>query len=768
MSAHKFLKTLKSITGTGKFHSAGRDPFVLPGLHLDPLGEISFPLHPIMAEALKEHCEAAPYGKGEDTIRDDSVRKCWQIDSLKFNLSNPAWEKFIEKTSKAVATDLGIPGKVSAEPYKFLLYEKGGHFLPHRDTEKVGEMFGTLIVALPSAHEGGQLLIRHDGREITIDFSRSDANHPIQYAAFFADCEHEVLPVKSGYRCCLAYNLRLKKGDSSKLNCSLSEHSSRLVPYLNEFKKSLTGTFTAIPLEHRYTQANLSIRQLKNNDRARGEALFAAAEEAGLAAHLALATFHQMGELDNGYHFESSYRKRRGGHGSSGEETMGEVYEEDLSIDHWRDQSDTRIELGRWSISSDLITSDEEIGSGDPHEKEAEGFTGNAGCTMDYWYHHAVIVLWSPGSEVGLLTRYNLRGACEQFRALSKRKKQSGRFSQLGKAIIGKLVQNHSGYSSWRVSHDFEAIRVILQAIVDQSDEALLTELFDSLPSSTLRACDSEHWNLLLKKFPPAIFTDVIEKLPLDGFQNCRDTFFTFLESLLVKNQFKDAAKIARLVLRYEVRVSESHQRSTLDSLAELIGGSRFHQKAPGEKTESHILLAASYLLKNSVDRKKAIAFLHGDRSLEHLRNTLAPALLKKSLAKHFTKENSLFLEFLGFAIDTLESEISQRLEPYPDWTRPCPKLTSGSAPHKELEAFMKSSIEECHSFKYAQHIRSELESSIRNGCLDLDYLTLKKGTPHTLLCTKNSNSYQRALKRRKDDQALVKKLQTLQSKFGP
>jgi len=51
------------------------------------------------------------------------------------------------------------------------LPDLGGFFLAHRDTEKAAGMFGTLIVGLPSAHRGGELVIRHAGREITVDMS---------------------------------------------------------------------------------------------------------------------------------------------------------------------------------------------------------------------------------------------------------------------------------------------------------------------------------------------------------------------------------------------------------------------------------------------------------------------------------------------------------------------------------------------------------------------------------------------------------------------
>ena len=39
-----------------------------------------------------------------------------------------------------------------------LLYEAGGHFKKHRDTEKEEDMFATLIVQLPSKYSGGELV----------------------------------------------------------------------------------------------------------------------------------------------------------------------------------------------------------------------------------------------------------------------------------------------------------------------------------------------------------------------------------------------------------------------------------------------------------------------------------------------------------------------------------------------------------------------------------------------------------------------------------
>ena len=59
-------------------------------------------------------------------------------------------------------------------------------------------------MCLPSKFTGGALVTRHQGRQVTFDWSSSTAT---QWAAFYSDVEHEVLPVTSGHRITLTYNL---------------------------------------------------------------------------------------------------------------------------------------------------------------------------------------------------------------------------------------------------------------------------------------------------------------------------------------------------------------------------------------------------------------------------------------------------------------------------------------------------------------------------------------------------------------------------------
>src|SRR4029078_7686173 len=104
------------------------------------------------------------------------------------------------------AEGLGVDAPITAEFYKLLLYDEGSFFVGHRDTEKAPGMFATLVVALPSSFAGGELIVRHKGREARLGL-RCDDPAEAAFAAFYADCVHEVLPVTKGYRLNLVYTV---------------------------------------------------------------------------------------------------------------------------------------------------------------------------------------------------------------------------------------------------------------------------------------------------------------------------------------------------------------------------------------------------------------------------------------------------------------------------------------------------------------------------------------------------------------------------------
>ena len=62
-------------------------------------------------------------------------------------------------------------------------------------------------MCLPSAFDGGSLLVQHcDGNVVKFDWGHHSASK-IQWAAFYSDCDHQFQPIKSGYQVILVYRM---------------------------------------------------------------------------------------------------------------------------------------------------------------------------------------------------------------------------------------------------------------------------------------------------------------------------------------------------------------------------------------------------------------------------------------------------------------------------------------------------------------------------------------------------------------------------------
>lgn len=111
------------------FYSEGAWPDAPnPALDIEGFGPVGIPLGNGAAQALAAQCNQAPFGKGERTIVDTTIRDTWELEPSKFTIKNPSWENFIAKMVCEACKGLGInieASKPKAELYKLLLYETG-------------------------------------------------------------------------------------------------------------------------------------------------------------------------------------------------------------------------------------------------------------------------------------------------------------------------------------------------------------------------------------------------------------------------------------------------------------------------------------------------------------------------------------------------------------------------------------------------------------------------------------------------------------------
>ncbi|KAL0575721.1 hypothetical protein V5O48_006255 [Marasmius crinis-equi] len=211
--------------------------------------------------ALSASCERATFGRANQDVLDESYRKAGKMD-----LTNFASKLDIHQTRilSTVVPHLlrGEASKreVEAELYKLNVYDKGSFFRAHKDTPRSERMFGSLVIVFPTSHTGGQLVLRHDGKEFTFDSAKvlAGSTDTIAFVAFFSDVEHEVLPVTDGHRVTLTYNLYYSTPSTALFipPAPLVDHTSQLNATLSALLEnpefSPKGGFLGFGLTHSY------------------------------------------------------------------------------------------------------------------------------------------------------------------------------------------------------------------------------------------------------------------------------------------------------------------------------------------------------------------------------------------------------------------------------------------------------------------------------------------------------------------------------------
>ncbi|KAJ5193865.1 Oxoglutarate/iron-dependent dioxygenase [Penicillium cf. griseofulvum] len=160
-------------------------------------------------------CDPASFGKGQEDVIDPQYRKAGKLEPQHFFTSfHPADFGILQNVEQILLPNFNTDGqnslpfrKLSAELYKLNVYSgPSGLFRKHVDTPRSPSQIGSLVVCLPSYFKGGNLVVRHEGKQVAFDWSHQSAS-TIQWAAFYSDCEHEIETITEGDRITLTYNL---------------------------------------------------------------------------------------------------------------------------------------------------------------------------------------------------------------------------------------------------------------------------------------------------------------------------------------------------------------------------------------------------------------------------------------------------------------------------------------------------------------------------------------------------------------------------------
>ncbi len=421
---HRLATLLGELTADGSFSASCRAPVDDLAIEVNGVGPLRLPVSASQALDLRRIARPARYGRGEETVLDRRVRDTWEVARSRVRIDKRRWNRTLIPALDRLRRDLGLPDscQLRAELHSMLVYEADQFFAPHQDSEKADDMIGTLVVILPSNATGGELTVRHRGTESVYRSSRS----LITFVALYADTVHEVRPLDSGYRVVLTYNLRLA-GDSTAPTPAVP--ASALIEAADLVERHFAEPADVAPwrhhaepdeppdrlvylLDHEYTERGMSWSRLKGDDAVRAGVLRSIADELDLDVVPVLAEVHEVWDC-----IEDDWRYRR-----TRRQGSDDGYELNDLID-----SDVLLHLPN-SASSRGMSFDAEVGEHEicestpsvklePYQSEFEGYTGNAGNTMDRWYRRGALVMWPRARAFAVRARGNPAGALDELLA---------------------------------------------------------------------------------------------------------------------------------------------------------------------------------------------------------------------------------------------------------------------------------------------------------------------------------------------------------------
>ena len=728
-------RLLMSIDRPGDYCAYGKVLAPMPVLTVAGMDALSFPVPGDQVKALIARSRRSPFGKGTETLLDRKVRDSREIAPAKFSLEGAGWGEAFAGILGAAADGLGCPKeRLRAQIYKLLIYEPGGFFLPHRDTEKSGGMVATLVVALPVRGSGGEIIVRHRERETVIDM-RGNEPSEIVWAAFYADCEHEIRPVLDGNRIVLVYNLVLSNGAGKLSAPDFGAETEQVASGLSSWRSEARGDDKIVwLLDHDYSEAGLSFDSLKNVDASVAGVLVKASEAAGYSLYAATVTIEESGEaLYDGEYEEPS--------------DMGEIFEYSCVLEHLVAPDGAVADFREIRFYREEVLQAEALEDLYPEDEHIEEWTGNAGATMERTYRCAALVLWPRENSLELIASDDIRGAVGYVETLIERGDPEAR---LFASRIHKIWSALKLYPSETTGEALGAALRVVVGLEDASSARLL------LSSAAAHYRNEENG-------------DVRAGLSLAGADFARD----FLPELIRGNLPKRPEAVFNLAGEL-CRASGDEPRwkeiltdcvcglilpGLSDSLAMKEKSVSSWSWGPGRNAEispeaAGNLLAAFLRLGLSEDAGRAVSVL-----LDHPVCASPDRVIPRALEglSEFARTES-FRVLWKRAAEFLLERSSSSPEPPADW-----KIVSvagcGCENCDVLREFCEDPVATEHRFKVNQSIRSHISDIISRHDLDITCRTEEKGRPYTLVCRKNRSAQKRSLKRYEGDITEMKRL---------
>ena len=491
-----------------------------------------------------------------------------------------------------------------------------------------------------------------------------------------------------------------------------------------------------------------------------------AAEKTDCLVHLAQVSRHLLqfaddGSFERGYY--RGYRPRR-------EIEIGETYEDDLNGAEWTDIHGKKQPWGEIALELSAIVSSMPIDDWKPTSEDFEGYTGNAGNTLDRWYHRSAIVLWHRDHHFDVVASCGAAVSIPLFRSMvaklaktPKKRLEEARTDciRFARAIIARWPHPHLGYGHAATReksphedfpdllltlHDRDTIAMFLSKMAEQ-DQTLRLDAF------VVAACREFGWNAFAQELRQLIAsrpnTDTgRQEIPL------RDVEWL---SAFCLDKAADPDKSA---LAHELCALAVERFCEPPPPRPAYYWPSVRREPSVSETSLPLLLKALAASGRDEDLSRVIQFVESSPDEFSLDDCQVPCL--KSLMpwsqKQFGLVHPQLVSWLASVRQKLESATARQPAPPADWARPA-DVACTCQYCAQLKAFLADPANEVGRIPAREDMRQHLIGMIGRHHCDVKHALERKGSPYSLVLTKTTGSFERAAKRFEANCRLLKVL---------
>ncbi len=443
---------------------------------------------------------------------------------------------------------------------------------------------------------------------------------------------------------------------------------------------------------------------------------------------------------------------------------MGEVYDSRLSADHWSDQHGDKVRMGEIRLDENEIVAHETLDEADPNREDFEGFTGNAGMTLERWYHRAAVVIWPRSKHFQVLCSSGtdtaiggLEPMVKQLKCATKASREELRRECLAfaSAILETWQPGSHDYSPEKKDRvdrnlfpdllcELDAVELVQQLLM----EVLPVDSTVQLGKSFVKYCKQHGWatfeaglTKVLETTTQATVTrnaDLLRALcvgrdkNLERIETCRRLSERLVQSLTVFDQQPRD---------HDWRWPRIERATLLSSLVAALTAVTAEQ--PLAQLIDHTLACDQY-----------------DLTEAHLTAIFA---LESQLAK-LPGGDTAISRWLAACRCALESRTAEA-PPRPTDYRRADNLSCKCKDCRALSAFLADPNQREARFPMAKERRHHLHATIVSNRCDCSHITDHRGSPHTLVCTKTTASFDAAREIYERDSQNLSRIAALEGK---